>query len=93
MNDVCPRCGGVGGAIGSGLDVDEPCHAGPYMPVEEIYIPNPQPQLTRSKIDPAKWGCPRCGWPLDPQDDIGDGGVTCPCGGWVPLPDPPNQTP
>lgn len=26
----CPVCGGIGGAIGSGLDSDAPCHSGPY---------------------------------------------------------------
>lgn len=50
--------------------------------------------LTPSPYDPRFWGCPRCdGWPLNPADDQGDGGITCTCGVWVPLPDPPNQTP
>jgi len=26
----CPVCGGQGGAIGSGLESDDPCHSGPY---------------------------------------------------------------
>ena len=26
----CPTCRGRGGAVGSGLDPNEPCHAGPY---------------------------------------------------------------
>lgn len=44
-----------------------------------------------SSFDPNYYGCPRCGWPLD--HDTGEwedtGGVTCACGGFVPLPDIP----
>lgn len=43
-------------------------------------------KLRPSEFDRHKWGCPRCGWPLDRGDDQGDGGVTCVCGAWVPLP-------
>lgn len=95
-DDVCSHCFGTGGAIGSGYEGSgEPCHSGPYFSYEipEEVIPNPQPQLSPSEFDADKWGCPRCDWPLDPADDMGDGGVTCACGAWVPLPDPPNQIP
>jgi len=45
-------------------------------------------ELKVSKLDQNKWGCPRCGWPLFREDDMGDGGVTChSCKAWVPLPD------
>lgn len=27
----CAHCGGQGGAIGSGLESDGPCHSGPYQ--------------------------------------------------------------
>lgn len=44
-----------------------------------------------SEFDPKFYGCPRCGWPLDPTtgewEDMG--GVTCACGAFVALPDPP----
>jgi hypothetical protein len=47
--------------------------------------------LEPSEFDQNKYGCPRCGFPLDP--DTGEwedtGGVTCACGGFVPLPDIP----
>ncbi|MHC4397139.1 MAG: hypothetical protein ACYS1A_15980 [Planctomycetota bacterium] len=45
--------------------------------------------LKPSRFDSRYYGCPRCDWPLNPADDCGDGGVTCACGAWVPLPDPP----
>lgn len=28
--EICPNCFGAGGAIGSGLESDGPCHSGPY---------------------------------------------------------------
>jgi hypothetical protein len=49
--------------------------------------------LNPSSFDEKYWGCPRCEWPLNPEDDRGDGGVTCACGAWVPLPDPPQPRP
>ena len=53
--------------------------------------------LKPSSFDNRYWGCPNCDWPLNPEDDQGDGGVTCACGGWVPLPEikevPPTLAP
>jgi hypothetical protein len=52
-------------------------------------------QLKPSLIDPKYYGCPRCGWPMNIDEDPGKsefedtGGMTCPCGGFVSLPDPP----
>jgi hypothetical protein len=44
-----------------------------------------------SSFDKNFYGCPRCDWPLDPTEGEWEemGGVTCPCGGFVPLPDIP----
>lgn len=44
-----------------------------------------------SSFDERFFGCPRCDWPLNPfTGEFEDsGGVTCACGGFVPLPDPP----
>lgn len=45
-------------------------------------------ELKPSPFDRSKWGCPRCGWPLDPADDIHEtGNVLCACGAYVSLPD------
>ncbi len=48
-----------------------------------------------SSFDPKFYGCPVCDWPLDPTtgewEDTG-GGVTCACGVFVPLPDPPQPS-
>jgi hypothetical protein len=44
-----------------------------------------------SSFDTRYYGCPVCDWPLNPftGEYEDSGGVTCGCGGFVPLPDPP----
>jgi hypothetical protein len=52
-------------------------------------------RLKPSSFDPNFFGCPKCDYPLDPTTGEWEdtGGVTCACGGFVPLPDPPQPEP
>jgi hypothetical protein len=45
--------------------------------------------LKPSSFDRNFYGCPRCDWPLDHNSGEYEdtGGVTCPCGVFVPLPE------
>lgn len=54
--------------------------------------------LKPSGFDPKYYGCPSpgCDWPLDPttgEYEDTAGGVTCACGAFVALPDPPMPQP
>ena len=46
-------------------------------------------QLEPSPFDEGLWGCPRCGFPLNPADSVDETSVTCACGVTVVLPDRP----
>ncbi len=88
VSDICPVCYGSGGAIGAGDT--QPCHSGPFY-AYEVSEATPtltaqQPTLKPSEFAPTKWGCPKCGFPVERSEYDGDDGAMCACGCWVPLP-------
>lgn len=42
--------------------------------------------LSPSKFDRSKWGCPKCGFPIDYSEEETEQGNYCACGVWVALP-------
>jgi hypothetical protein len=53
-------------------------------------MPKGYNEMKRSSFNPNFWGCPFCDWPLQPdQHEKDNGGMTCACGKWIVLPEPP----
>lgn len=42
--------------------------------------------LKPSEFDTTKWGCPKCGFPVDYPEEETEQGNSCSCGVWVALP-------